>query len=108
MQQMKALSDVMAAASSPLSNNDLVNYIVTGLGIEFNAITATLMLGNKSMPYDKFYSHILSFEAHQEQQDQSVDWSSSVNVVSRTGLYSNPGRPHAPEFLAGAPRHPGA
>jgi hypothetical protein len=73
MQHMKALGDVMAAASSPLSNDELVDYIITGLGKEFNAITATLTLGNKSMPYDEFYSHILSFEALQEQQDQSAD-----------------------------------
>jgi hypothetical protein len=63
MQQMKALGDVMAAAGSPLSNDELVDYIITGLGKEFNAITATLTLGNKSVPYDEFYSHILSFEA---------------------------------------------
>jgi hypothetical protein len=82
-QQMKALGDVMAATGSPLSNDDLINYIITGLGREFNAITATLTLGNKSMPYDEFYSHILSFEALQEQQDQSADWSSSANATSR-------------------------
>jgi hypothetical protein len=63
MQQMKALSDVMAVAGSPLSNDELVNYIITGLGKEFNAITTTLTLGNKFVPYDEFYSHILSFEA---------------------------------------------
>jgi hypothetical protein len=98
----------MSTASSPLSNNELVDYIITGLGKEFNAITATLTLGNKSAPYDEFYSHILSFEALQEQQDQSTDWSSSANAVMRPGLYSNPGRPRAPEYPAGAPRQPGA
>jgi histone deacetylase 1/2 len=108
MQPMKALGDVMAAADSPLSNDVLVDYIITGLGKEFNTITATLTLGNKSVPYDEFYSHILSFEALQEQQDQSADWSSSANFVSRPGLYSNPGRPRAPEFPAGASRQPGA
>jgi hypothetical protein len=41
MQHMKALGDVMAAAGSPLSNDKLVDYIITGLGKEFNAITAT-------------------------------------------------------------------
>jgi hypothetical protein len=63
MQQMKALSNVMAAAGSPLSSDELVDYIITRLRKEFNAITVTLMLGNKSVPYDEFYSHILSFEA---------------------------------------------
>jgi hypothetical protein len=79
MQQMKALGDVMAAAGSTLSNDKLIDYIITGLGKEFNAITATLTLGNKSVPYDEFYSHILSFEALQEQQDLSADWSNTTS-----------------------------
>jgi hypothetical protein len=88
IQQMKALDNVMAAASSPLPNEELVDYIITRLGKEYSALTATLTLGNKSMPYDVFYSHILSFEALQE-QDQSADWSSLVNTVSLPGFYSN-------------------
>jgi hypothetical protein len=99
----KAHANVMAAAGSPLSNDKLVDYIITGLAKEYNAITTTLMLGNNYVPYDKFYSHILSFEALQEQQDQSVDWS-LANVVSRPGFYSNPSCPRAPEYPAGAPR----
>jgi hypothetical protein len=103
MQQMKALGDVMAVAGSPLSNDEVINYIITRLGKEFNAITVTLTLGNKSVPYDEFYSHILSFEALQEQQDQSADWSSLVNVVLPLGLYSDPGQPFTPELPSGAP-----
>jgi hypothetical protein len=60
---MKALGDVMVAAGSPLSNDELVDYIIIGLDKEFNAITMTLTLGNKSVPYDEYYSHILLFEA---------------------------------------------
>jgi hypothetical protein len=66
MQHMKALGDIMAAAGSLLSNDEFVDYIITRLGKEFNAITATLTLGNKSVPYDEFCSHILSYEALQE------------------------------------------
>jgi hypothetical protein len=106
MQQMKALGDVMAAVGSPLSNDELVDNIISGLGKEFNAITVTLMLDMKFVPYDEFYSHILSFEALQVQQDQSADWSSSANDVSRPDSYSNPGRPRAPEYPASAPRQP--
>jgi histone deacetylase 1/2 len=73
MQQMKALDDVMAMAGSPLSNDELIDYIITGLGKEFNTITVTLTLGNNSVPYDQFSSHILLFEGLREQQDQSTD-----------------------------------
>jgi histone deacetylase 1/2 len=104
MQQMKALGDVKVAAGSPLSNDELVDYIITKLGKEYKAITSTLMLGNKSVPYDEFYSHILSFEALQEQQDQS----SSANAISCPDFYCNPGRPRALEYPTGAPRQPDA
>jgi hypothetical protein len=93
---MKALGDVMLAVGSPLSNDELVDYIITGLGKEFNAITVTLTLGNKSVPYDELYSHILLFEALQKQQDQFTDWSSSTNAISHPSSYSNPGQPRAP------------
>jgi histone deacetylase 1/2 len=32
MQKMKSLSDVMAAAGAPINNDELVDYIITGLG----------------------------------------------------------------------------
>jgi hypothetical protein len=32
MQKVKALADAMAAAGSPLSNDDVINYMLTGLG----------------------------------------------------------------------------
>jgi hypothetical protein len=65
----EGLGDIRAAAGSPLSNDEFVEYIITRLSKEYNAITASLMLGNKYVPYDEFYSHILSFKALQEQQD---------------------------------------
>jgi hypothetical protein len=88
MQQMKALGDVMAAAGSSLSNDELVDYIITGLGKEYNAITATLTLGNKSVAYDEFCSHILSFEALQEQQECKI--SPRTGPPRRTCLTARP------------------
>jgi hypothetical protein len=83
MQKMKSLSDVMAAAGAPVSNDELVDYIITGLGRDYNSIAASLTVGNKSVPYAEFYSHILSFEALQAQQAQAEEWSSSANTASR-------------------------
>jgi hypothetical protein len=60
------------------------------------------------MDHQKLWIRWRRIKALQEQQDQSADWSSSANVVSRLGLYSNPGRPRAPEVPAGAPRQPDA
>ena len=65
MHKMKSLADSMAAAGSPISDDELVDHIITGLGSSFNSIAASLTVGNKSMSYTEFYASVLSFEALQ-------------------------------------------
>jgi hypothetical protein len=89
MHKMKAIADMMATAGAPVSNDELVDYIITGLGKSFNAIAGNLTMGNRSVPYSKFYSGILSFESMQAQQTQDEEWTSQANAASRSGSYSN-------------------
>lgn len=105
MHKMKSFADAMAAAGSPVTNDELVDYIVIGLGSAYNSITATLTFGDKSIPYDEFYSAILSYESLQAQQAQAEGgWSSSANATQRGygapygAPYGNPGRQRAPEY----------
>jgi hypothetical protein len=85
MHKMKALADMMATAGAPLTDDEIVDYIITGLGKAYNSIAASLTIGNKSVPYAEFYSHVLSFEALQAQQEEADDWSSSANAASCPG-----------------------
>jgi hypothetical protein len=73
MHKMKALADTMAAAGAPISNDELVDYIITGLGSGYRAIAASLTLNNRSVLYAEFYSSVLSFEALEAQQDQAEE-----------------------------------
>ena len=98
MHKMKSFADCMAEAGSPISDDELVDYIITGLGTEFNPIAASLTVGNNSVTYSDFYSHILSFEALQAQQLQSAEWTSSANAASRPGPFNTSGRPRPPEY----------
>jgi histone deacetylase 1/2 len=98
MHKMKALADIMAAAGAPVSNDELVDYIITGLGSAYRAIAVSLTLNNRSVPYAEFYSSVLSFEALEAQQAQAEEWSSSANAVSRPASYGNPSRPHMQEY----------
>jgi hypothetical protein len=79
MHKMKAIADMMATAGAPVSNDELVDYIITGLGKSFNAIAGNLTMGNRSVPYSEFYSGILSFESMQAQQTQDEEWTSQAN-----------------------------
>jgi histone deacetylase 1/2 len=98
MHKMKAIADTMATAGAPVSNDELVDYIITGLEKSFNAIVNNLTMGNRSVLYSKFYSDILSFESMQAQQNQDEEWTSQANAVSRSSSYSNNSRPRAPDF----------
>jgi hypothetical protein len=71
MHKMKALADIMAAADALVSNDELVDYIITRLGSTYRAIAASLTLNNHSVPYAEFYSSVLSFKALQAQQAQA-------------------------------------
>ena len=97
MHMMKSLADTMVAAGSPVSNDELVDYIITGLGSAFNSIAASLTVGNQSVTYTDFYAHILSFEALQAQQAQAEGWTSSANAASRPAPPTGP-RPRGQDY----------
>jgi hypothetical protein len=71
MHKMKALADIMATADALVSNDELVDYIITRLGSTYRAIAASLTLNNQLVPYAEFYSSVLSFEALQAHQAQA-------------------------------------
>jgi hypothetical protein len=50
MHKMKVLADTMAAAGAPVSNDELIDYIITGLGCTYRVIAASLTLNNRSVP----------------------------------------------------------
>ena len=92
MHKMKALADTMAAAGSPIRDDELIDHILTGLGSAYNSIAASLGVSNAPMPYSSFYSLVLSFEALQAQQSAVEGWSPSANAVTRSGSYGAGGR----------------
>ena len=90
MHKMKALVDTMAAAGSPIRDDELIDHILTS-GSAYNSIAASLGVSNAPMPYSSFYSLVLSFEALQAQQSASVGWTPSANAVARSGPYGQGG-----------------
>ncbi|KAK1664324.1 hypothetical protein QYE76_052483 [Lolium multiflorum] len=85
MHKMKALSDAMAAAGTVVPDEDLIDYIVTGLGSSYSGVAATLNFRNTPISYAEFYASVLQFEAMQAQQAQAEGWSSSANAAARPG-----------------------
>ena len=92
MQKVKGIADAMAAAGSPLCDDEIIDYMLTGLGKAFNPIAASMNFSTVRVTLAMFYNNVLNFEALQKQQEEDGDWTSSANAVSRPGYTTNTGR----------------
>jgi hypothetical protein len=105
MHKVRALADSMASAGSPLRDDEIIDYMLTGLCSTFNPIAASLNMATRPVTAIEFYSMVLNYEGLQlSQQGDSEEWSSSANAVSRGGQGGAPWHPRAP---ATPPPQPG-
>ena len=95
---MKAMADAMAAAGSPLRDDEIIDYMLTGLGKDFNLIAASLNVMTTPVTAASFYSMVVNFEALQlSQQADNEEWTSSANAVARYGNPAAVNRPRGPD-----------
>ncbi|KAK9065403.1 hypothetical protein SSX86_016786 [Deinandra increscens subsp. villosa] len=64
LNDMRAIADDLALAQSPIPDEDLVVYILTQLGDEFNPITAALKVRETPIKYPELYDKLVDFERH--------------------------------------------
>ena len=97
MNKIKALADTMYTAGAPLSDDEIVDYMLAGLGSDFNPLAASMLRDNAEVSLSDFYSHVLNYEsmicAQQADGGQTGDWTSLANSVSRPGHFSSNGQP---------------
>lgn len=63
---MKALGDEMAAAGGrPLDDEEMIQYIITGLGEGYSEIVSAVCALVESISVAELYSQVLNFEARQ-------------------------------------------
>ncbi|KAK1692562.1 hypothetical protein QYE76_009259 [Lolium multiflorum] len=92
MQKVKALADAMAAAGSPLRDDEIIDYMLTGLGTAFNPIAASMDFATTPVTLAMFYKTVLNYEGLQKQQQADPEeWTSSANAASRP-YFNNSGR----------------
>ena len=92
MQKVKSLADSMAAVGSPLRDDEIIDYMLTGLGSAFNPIAASMNFAGVPVTFPAFYSNVLHYEALQQQQSEVEDWQSSANAASRPAYHDHAGR----------------
>ncbi|KAK1645128.1 hypothetical protein QYE76_062933 [Lolium multiflorum] len=110
MHKVKAMADAMTAVGSPLRDDEIIDYMLTGLGSPFNPIVASLNVITTPVTTASFYSMVLNFEALQlSQQAENEEWTSSANATMRSHAPSRPyvqgtGRPSGGRPSGGYPQ----
>jgi hypothetical protein len=93
LDEMKGLSDEMAAAGKPLDNLDVISHILSGLDKEYDgfvAVITALIKAEKNMSLSDVYSQFMPYEAWMESK-KSID-GSTVNSATRGGCGGGRGR----------------
>jgi hypothetical protein len=78
MQKVKALANTMHAVGSPLHDNEITDYMLTGLSAALNPIAASMDFATTPVLLTMFYKTGLNYEGLQKQQQPDPeDWTSS-------------------------------
>jgi hypothetical protein len=88
--KMKGFSDEMVAAGQPITDDELIEYILTGLPTEYESLVTSLITRVESVTIDELYSQLLNFETRMDLV-QGGD-QSSANMAGRGGRGNNRGR----------------
>jgi hypothetical protein len=86
LDEIKGLSDEIAAASRPLDSLDVISHILPGLDEVYDGFVAaitTLIKAEKNVSLSNVYSQFMSYEAWMESR-KSIN-GSSVNTATRGG-----------------------
>ena len=94
--KMKALGDELAAAGKPVPDDEMVSFILSGLGIEYNPIVSSVLNRTDEISLSDLYAQVTAYETRLEMfQDQHSNsgnqYQSSVNSASkgRGGGFNN-------------------
>jgi hypothetical protein len=63
---MKSLGDDMAAVRRKLDDEELVEYILVGLGEDFTPVVSTMCAMVEPISIGELYAQLLHFESHQD------------------------------------------
>jgi uncharacterized membrane protein YgcG len=81
--KMKALADEMAGAGKPISDDELVGYILMGLDEEYNPLVSAIITRVEPIGYGDLLAQILSFESRLNMSRGENSSQSSANIASR-------------------------
>jgi len=79
--KIKSLADEMASVGRKLEDEEIVSYVLTGLGEDFDSVVAAVTARVESISVHELYAQLMSHEQHKEARDGGSN--SSVNVATK-------------------------
>jgi hypothetical protein len=83
--KMRSLGDQMVVVGQPLEEDELVEYILTGLDADFNPIVSALIARKETITVSEAYQQLLAFETRMDMLGIGNSSGSSANTANRGG-----------------------
>jgi hypothetical protein len=85
--KIKGFASELAAADAPLRNDEVVAYLLAGLGSDYDPFVTSITTKTEALSLDDVYSHLLAFEARQlqNQTETRLNIGASANFAGRGG-----------------------
>lgn len=81
--KMKGFADAMASIGKLLTDDEVLGYMLAGLGSEFEPLIASITARDDPVSLNSFYAYLLSAELRLEQQNSSGEIHPSANAAAR-------------------------
>lgn len=93
--KIKNLAIEMAPADAPLRDDEVIAYLLAGLGADYDAFVTSMITKSETLSLDDVYAYLMVFEARQSQHQAAMQLhtGSSVNYAGRGGSSRSRGRP---------------
>ncbi|XP_047260425.1 uncharacterized protein LOC124893474 [Capsicum annuum] len=92
LHQVRSLCDELSTNGSPVSNEEFIVKILTGLGFEFRELSAALRDQHSTIPYEELYEKLLDHELFLQHEDSKKTLSVPITANIAKGTTSSPTR----------------
>ena len=95
--KIKGLVTELAATGSALQDNNVIAYLLAGLGPDYDPFVTSMTTKSEALTLDDVFTHLMTFEARQlqHQAELQLNSGSSANYTGRVELQLNPSANYA-------------
>lgn len=85
--KIKGYASALAAADAPLRDDEIIAYLLAGLGSDYDPFVTSITTKTEALSLDDVYAHLLAFESRQLQHnaEMRLNVGASANFAGRGG-----------------------